>query len=445
MNNYSFANHLPPQNVDAEESIIGGILLDPEAISRVVGLLRPEAFYINIHFIIYKAALALYSQGKEVDLMSVTTWLLDHKLLEKVGGQTKLVELVDRTVSAINIDRYAALVMNKYLRRQLIQAGNTIMQLGYEIGVELETIFDQAEQKVFDVTTQKVSQRYQLEDASQMSFPLFTSIETGKRAGKLIGWYDLEALTGGVHRKTLTIIGGATSMGKTQVMLGLSYAVMTQLNQPVVFFSCEMDKDSLNQRLLARLVGIDNSRLFNGSMAGGIREDEWGLIAQAMGIFSELPWMVYDEPNPSIFTIRSVIKQAILRQGQLGAVFLDYVQMLSLGSTAQNRNLELGLLTRELRAIAKDFDVPFYLGSQINREVEKRSNKRPTKADLRDSGEIAEVADAIVMLYRDAYYSKNPYDKTIEFIVDKNRIYGKVGTAKMMVNLETSWLSSVNA
>ncbi|MBD0311220.1 MAG: hypothetical protein ICV80_24975, partial [Microcoleus sp. T1-bin1] len=130
--------------------------------------------------------------------------------------------------------------------------------------------------------------------------------------------------------------------------------------------------------------------------------------------------------------------QAILRQGQLGAVFLDYVQMLSLGSMAHNRNLELGFLTRELRAIAKDFDVPFYLGSQINREVEKRSNKRPTKADLRDSGEIAEAADAVIMLYRDAYYSKNPYDRTLELIVDKNRIYGKVGTAKMLVNLEIS-------
>ena len=438
MINFSFADTLPPQNVDAEESILGGILLDPEAIGRVADLLRPEAFYIAIHQEIYKAALALHSQGKPVDLMSVTTRLYDHELLEKVGGQAKLAELVDRTVSAVNVDRYAALVTDKYLRRQLIQAGNAIVQLGHETSVELETVFDQAEQKVFGVSTQKASERYQLEDASQMSSPLFTSIETGKRAGELVGWYDLETLTGGIHRKTLTVIGGATSMGKTQVMLGLSHAIMTQLNQPVLFFSCEMDKDSLNQRLLARMTGIDNSRLFKGPLPGGVKEDEWGLLSQAIGIFSELPWMVYDEPNPSIFTIRSVIKQAILRQGQLGGVFLDYVQMLSLGGAAQNRNLELGQITRELRAIAKDFDLPFFLGSQINREVEKRSNKRPTKADLRDSGEIAEVADAVIMLYRDAYYSKNPHDKAIEFIVDKNRIYGKVGTAQMLINQETS-------
>jgi replicative DNA helicase len=436
---FSFANSLPPQNVDAEEAILGGILLDPEAIGRVAELLlRPEAFYINAHKEIYKAALVLHNQGKPTDLMSVTTWLYDHELLEKVGGQAKLAELVDRTVSAVNVDRYAALVMDKYLRRQLIHAGNEIVQLGHETSIELETVLDQAEQKVFGVTVQKASERYQLEDASEMGSSLFASIETGKRAGELVGWYDLEALTGGVHRKTLTVIGGATSMGKTQVMLGLSHAIMTQLNQPVLFFSCEMDKDSINQRLLARLSGIDNSRLFKGPLPGGINEDEWELVAQAMGVFSHLPWMVYDQPNPSITTIRSVVKQAILRQGQLGAVFLDYVQMLSLGSMAHNRNLELGFLTRELRAIAKDFDVAFYLGSQINREVEKRSNKRPTKADLRDSGEIAEAADAVIMLYRDAYYSKNPYDRTLELIVDKNRIYGKVGTAKMLVNLEIS-------
>lgn len=427
-----------PQNVDAEESILGGIMLDPGAMGRVVDQLKPEAFYISTHQEIYRAALTLYNQGKPTDLMSVTTWLYDHGLLDKVGGQSKLAQLVDRTVSAVNIDRYAALVMDKHLRRQLIFAGYEIAHLSYETWTELATILEKSEQKIFNLTTIQSRTRYQLEDAPQMSAQLFVNIETGKRAGEVVGWYDLEALTGGKHRKTLTVIGGATSMGKTQVMLSLSHAIMTKLNQPVLFFSCEMDKDSINQRLLARLSGIDNSRLFRGPLPGGIREDEWKFLAQAIKIFSELPWMVYDEPNPSITTIRSIVKQAILRQGQLGAVFLDYVQMLNLGGTAQNRNLELGQITRELRAIAKDFDVALYLGSQINRDVEKRRNKRPTKADLRDSGEIAEAADAVIMLYRDAYYSKNPYDKTIEFIVDKNRIYGKVGTAKMLVNLETS-------
>lgn len=444
MIDFSFANRLPPQNIDVEESILGGIMLDPKAIDRITNLLRPEAFYINAHEKIYKAALTLHNQGKPTDLMSVTTWLYDHELLDKVGGQSKLAQLIDRTVSAINIDRYAALVMDKYLRRQLIQAGNDIVQLGYETSLDLETVLDQSEQKISGVTVQKASEHYQLEDASEMGISLFTSIEIGKRAGELVGCYDLEALTGGKHRKTLTVIGGATSMGKTQVMLGLSHAIMTKLNQPVLFFSCEMDKDSINQRLLARLSGIDNSRLFKGPLPGGVNKDEWELLTKAIEVFKNLPWMVYDEPNPSIATIRSMVKQAILRHGQLGAVFLDYVQILSLGSAAQNRNLELGQITRELRALAKDFDVPFYLGSQINREVEKRSNKRPTKADLRDSGEIAEVADAVIMLYRDAYYSKNPYDKTIEFIVDKNRIYGKVGMAKMLINLKTSRFMTIS-
>jgi replicative DNA helicase len=218
MIDFSFANSLPPQNIDAEESILGGILLDLEAIGRVADLLRPEAFYINAHKEIYKAALTLHNQGKPTDLITVTTWLYDHQLLEKVGGQSKLAQLVDRTVSAVNVDRYAALVMDKYLRRQLIHAGNEIVQLGHETSIELETVLDQAEQKVFGITVQKASERYQLENASEMGISLFVNIETGKRAGELVGWYDLEALTGGKHRKTLTVIGGATSMGKTQVI-----------------------------------------------------------------------------------------------------------------------------------------------------------------------------------------------------------------------------------
>ena len=158
LNFSAFSNSLPPQNVEAEESILGGILLDPEAIGRVADLLRPEAFYINAHKDIYKAALALHNQGKPTDLMSVTTWLYDRELLEKVGGQSKLAQLVDRTVSAVNIDRYAVLVMDKYLRRQLIQAGNEIVQLGYETSIELETVLDQAEQKIFSLTQKRPQQ-----------------------------------------------------------------------------------------------------------------------------------------------------------------------------------------------------------------------------------------------------------------------------------------------
>lgn len=219
LNFSTFSNILPPQNVDAEESILGGILLDPEAIGRVADLLRPEAFYITAHQQIYQAALALHSQGKPTDLMSVTTWLYDHDLLEKVGGQSKLVQLVEHTVSSVNIDRYAALVVNKYIRRQLIQAGNEIVQLGYETSLELETVLDRSEQKIFGLTQERPQQG--LTPISETLIQTFHEIETRNEDSTLPGissnFYDLDAMTGGFQRSDLVIVAGRPSMGKCLV------------------------------------------------------------------------------------------------------------------------------------------------------------------------------------------------------------------------------------
>jgi len=216
LNFSAFNNSLPPQNIDAEESILGGILLDPEAIGRVADLLRPEAFYINAHKEIYKAALALHNQSKPTDLITVTTWLYDHELLEKVGGQSKLAQLVERTVSAVNVDRYATLVMDKYLRRQLIQAGNEIVQLGYETSTELETVLDQSEQKIFSLT--QTSPKQGLIPISETLIQTFQEIETRHQDVALPGlpsnFYDLDAMTGGFQRSDLIIIAGRPSMGK---------------------------------------------------------------------------------------------------------------------------------------------------------------------------------------------------------------------------------------
>src|SRR4028119_1422417 len=213
LNFSAFSNSLPPQNVDAEESILGGILLDPEAIGRVADLLRPEAFYINAHKEIYKAALALHSQDKPTDLMSVTTWLYDHELLEKVGGQSKLAQLVERTVSAVNIDRYAQLVREKYQRRQLIQAGNEIVQLGYETSIELETVLDQSEQKVFSLNQQESTQT--VEPAFDIMTRLYDQLGSKEKAQQT-GLYDLDSIIGGLKNKKLYIAAGRSGMGKTQ-------------------------------------------------------------------------------------------------------------------------------------------------------------------------------------------------------------------------------------
>lgn len=222
-------DRLPPQNIEVEEAILGGILLDPEAISRVSDRLLPEAFYISAHKDIYQATLKLHTQGKPTDLLSVTTWLSDNDLLTRIGGKSKLAQLVDRTVSAVNIDALAALVMDKYLRRKLIQSGNEIVVLGYETETELATVLDKAEQKVFSITQERPQQG--LVPLSDTLIHTFADIESRHQGialpGLPCGFYDLDAMTGGFQRSDLIIVAGRPSMGKTSFALNLAHNIAT--------------------------------------------------------------------------------------------------------------------------------------------------------------------------------------------------------------------------
>lgn len=428
LNFSTFSNILPPQNVEAEESILGGILLDPEAIGRVADLLHPEAFYINAHKEIYKAALALHSQGKPVDLMSVTTWLFDHELLEKVGGQSKLVELVDRTVSAVNIDRYAVLVVDKYLRRQLIQAGNEIVRLGYETALELETVLDQAEQKIFSLTQKRPQQG--LVPISETLIQTFQEIETHHQGIALPGipsnFYDLDAMTGGFQRSDLIIVAGRPSMGKTSFAIGIARQIAETL--PIAIFSLEMSKEQLVQRILASEAEIESNYLRTGRIAA----NQWEKLSHALGTLSELPIYIEDTPNQTVMQMRSQARRLQAEQGgKLGLVLIDYLQLME-GSGSENRVQELSRITRSLKGLARELGVPVIALSQLSRGVEARTNKRPMMSDLRESGSIEQDADLIIMLYRDEYYNENTPDRGIaEVIITKHR-NGPTGVVKLL-------------
>lgn len=387
----TFGNSVPPQNVDVEESILGGILLDPEAMGRVADRLCPEAFYINAHQTIYKAALTLHSQGKPTDLMTVTTWLYDHELLERVGGQSKLAQLVDRTVSAINIDRYAALVMDKYLRRQLIQAGNEIVQLGYETSIELETVLDQAEQKIFGLTQERPQQG--LVSIAETLVQAFQEIETRNEGAVLPGissnFYDLDAMTGGFQRSDLIIVAGRPSMGKTSFALGIARNVAEKL--PVAIFSLEMSKEQLVQRILAGEAEIESNYLRTGRIAA----NQWQQLSHAMGVLTELPIYIDDTPNQTVTQMRSQVRRLQAEQGkQLGLVLIDYLQLME--GNSDNRVQELSRITRGLKGLARELSVPVIALSQLSRGVEARTNKRPMMSDLRESGCL--TGDSLVTL-----------------------------------------------
>jgi len=423
------SDRIPPQNIEAEEAILGGILLDPEAISRVWDSLIPEAFYISAHKDIYQAAQKLHTQGKPTDLLSLMAWLSDNNLLTRIGGKTKLAQLVDRTVSAVNIDALAALVMDKYLRRKLIQSGNEIVHLGYETQTELATVLDQAEQKVFSITQERPQQG--LVALSDTLVHAFQDIESRHQGvalpGLPCGFYDLDAMTGGFQRSDLIIVAGRPSMGKTSFALNLAHNVAALHKLPVAIFSLEMSKEQLVQRLLASEAGIESNRL----RAGRVSQNEWEPLSRAIGMLSEMPVFIDDTPNITVTEMRSQARRLQAEQGvEMGLILLDYLQLME--GSGDNRVQELSKITRSLKGLARELNVPIIALSQLSRGVESRTNKRPMMSDLRESGSIEQDADLVIMLYRDEYYNNDTPDRGIaEIIINKHR-NGPTGTVKLL-------------
>jgi replicative DNA helicase len=423
-------DRFPPQNVEAEESILGGIMLDPEAIGRVSDIIRPEAFYITGHQEIYRAALALNAQGSPTDLMCITVWLQDRGLLEKVGGQAKLAQLVDRTVSAVNVDRYAALVKEKFLRRKLIQASQEVSELAFDTAKPLEIILDQSEQQIFAVTQDRVRQGLTAtEDILATTFADLEQRSLGKvLPGLSCNFYDLDAMTQGFQRSDLIIVAGRPSMGKTALSVQIARNIAEIHNLGVAIFSLEMSKEQLVQRLLSSESGIDSNYL----RAGRISQNQWEPLSRAIGSLSQLSIYIDDSPNPTMTDLRSSARrlQAEHPRG-LGMILIDYLQLMG-GSDNDGRVQELAKITRALKGLARELSVPVVALSQLSRGVEARTNKRPLMSDLRESGSIEQDADLIVLLYRDDYYNPDSPDRGVcELILAKHR-NGPVGTVKLL-------------
>jgi replicative DNA helicase len=430
---------LPPVNIEAEEAILGGILLDPGALERVVDLLHPEAFYVSAHRDIYEAALMLHRALKPTDLMTVITWLQDRSRLEKVGGAIKLTQLLDRTVSAINIDRLAELVMDKYLRRSVIEAGHEIVDLGYDTASELESVLDQSEQKIFKLSNQRLVSN--TEHNSAIAIGAYNQLEENSPIYPT-GFYDLDELMVGFEPGTLTLLAGRPSMGKSAISMNFALSMMLQHKLPVAIFSLEMTKKQLEYRLWSAISVMSRYKDLNLIPLRGdrIRKHRAGLehltlseiesIAKILEIAIELPLYINDSRGITVSGIASECRQIKSKEKEkkLGLVVVDYLQMMAEDSGG-NRSYELGDVARGLYKMAGDLEVPVLALSQINRSVESRQNKRPTMADLSQSGILEMVADNVLLAYRDEYYQSHPENEGIlELILAKAR-HGSTGTA----------------
>ncbi len=381
--NFRSTNLIPPQNIEVEEAILGGILLDPEAIGRVAEKLIPEAFYIPTHTDIYKAALDLNSHGKPTDLLTVTDWLIDRNQLEKIGGQAKLIQLLERTVSAVNIDSLAVLVMDKYIRRELIKAGTEVTQLGFAADRPLEIVLDESEQQILNLTQARPKQG--LTPIKEIVATTYQDIQD--RHDQLIppgltsDFSDLDGMTGGFQRSDLIIIAGRPSMGKTAISLNIAYNMARLHQQPVLVFSLEMSKDQLVQRLIASEAGVDSNRL----RAGRISQNEWDSVYKAIDRISELPIYIDDNASMMVMEMRSQARKIQAEHGgQLGLIMIDYLQLME--GSSDNRVQEISKITRSLKGLARELQVPLIALSQLSRGVEARNNKRPMMSDLRESG-----------------------------------------------------------
>ncbi|MFM6355088.1 MAG: replicative DNA helicase, partial [Planktothrix sp.] len=329
-------------NIEAEEAILGGILVDPEAIGRVAEMLKPESFTLRSHQAIFEASLTLHSQGKPTDLMTVTTWLSDQKLLEKAGGQLKLVQLIGGTVSATNIDQYGLLISDKKTRRELIKSANQIIELAKDTSQDLETILQKSEEQIASIS--QVRSQQDLIPISETLIDTFQEIEDRSTGaippGIPCGFYDLDVMTGGFQRSDLIIVAGRPSMGKSSLAVNFGYAIAKK-GLAVAIFSLEMSKGQLVQRMLSSEAKIETNRIRSGQ----IRESEWEPLTEAISNLAELPIYIDDSSNPTVSEMRSKVRKMQAENGgKLGLILIDYLQLMEGGS--DNRVQELSRITR---------------------------------------------------------------------------------------------------
>jgi replicative DNA helicase len=423
-----------PQIIEGEEAILGGIFLDPEALDRVIDILSADAFYISSHQSIYKACIDLKHAGKATDLLSVTNWLSDHDMLDKVGGRNKLASLMESTVSAVNIDAWAQLVIDKYHRRHIIKAGWEIERLGYETETDLSEVFRKAEAAVMDVTSKAFGDTEPV-PLSNIMVDAFARIEERATApidstkrGYSTGFYDLDTfLIGGLKKGKLYTVAARPGCGKSSflgnVALNLGHA-----NRPCVVFSMEMDKEEWGDRFLSQETPIESSYL----LSGRISEHQWQDISKGIATLQELPILIDDSSTNSITAICAKVRRLIAQYGELGMVGIDYLGLIDGVDDGNNLANSIGKVTKKLKQFAREYNVPIVLLCQLNRGVEGRQNKRPTLQDLRDSGRIEEDSDVVIGLYRDELYnSKTTEAGLAEVILLKHR-GGPSGTIKLL-------------
>jgi replicative DNA helicase len=394
---------IPPQNLDAEESVLGAMMLSPGAIGAVSEVLSASDFYRESHAKIYRAALALYGKGEPVDAITLVDELERRDDLEQVGGKVRIHELAALVPAAANAAHYARIVREMATLRGLIRAGTEIARLGIERPGEAPELVDRAEQVVFELAQSRVSSDFShIEELLKASFERITALyEQGVDiTGVPTGFRDIDHLTTGFQPGNLVILASRPSMGKSGLALCMAANLAVRVETPVALFTLEMSKSEVTQRLMCSEAKVESQRLRSGKLA----PDDWPRLTAACDRLSQAPIYVDDTGSVTMMEIRSKARRLKIREPGLGLIIVDYLQLMTSGASVENRVQEVSAISRSLKVLARDLDVPVLALSQLSRAVEQRHDKRPILSDLRESGSLEQDADLVFFIYRDEYY-----------------------------------------
>ena len=412
---------VPPHNLQAEESLLGAMLLSREAIADAVEICHADDFYKPAHSHVFEAITSLYSQGEPVDLVTVAEELRRADLLEAIGGPSLLIALQGATPATSNASRYARIVEEHALLRRLIGVAGEIAELGYSLPDDVESAVDRAETMMFEVAQHRTADTMApLRSLIDQSLDRLEQLYERNEAitGTPTGFLDLDELTSGLQPSALIIVGARPGMGKTSFGLGMAAHAGMVERKPVLFFSLEMSHLELTSRLLCAEAKVDSSRLRNGKLL----DADWEKIHRAIGSLAEAPIYIDDNPNTTVMEIRSKARRLKAKEGDLGLVVVDYLQLMTGRTSAESRQVEVAEMSRGLKILARELHCPVVALSQLSRNLESRGDKRPMLADLRESGSLEQDADVVMFLYRDEIYNPDSADKGIaEVIVAKHR------------------------
>ena len=430
-------SQLIPQNIEAEEAVIGAILVNPTVITKVVEFITPESFYKPAHRYVYEAMLQLFNQNERIDIVSVSDILNFNSKLEMIGGRAFINDLSFKTITTSNIEYYAKIVQEKAVKRALINAGSEIVSFGYDLNPTDDSL-NNAEKLIFEIASKKATK-----DMSHVKDLVLTSYEKieyrynhkDEMTGVPTGFYEFDNMTTGLQKSDLIVLAARPSMGKTALALNIAQNVAIKAKIPVAIFSLEMSKEQLVQRMLCSEAEVDSQRMRTGNM----QRKDWDKLANAMSEISEAPIYIDDTAGCTLTDIRAKCRRLAMEEKNLGLVLIDYLQLME-GVGKEDRIQQISAISRGLKGLARELDVPVIALSQLSRAVEQRKDRRPMLSDLRESGAIEQDADIVMFIYRDDYYNREEGEEApkatgkegkSEIIIAKHR-NGAVGSFELL-------------